>query len=64
MSECGADVGAVPPLQAGDDAADAMWIPMGAVTSELLFEDHFDILETLLDTVPSPYAAQLSARRG
>ena len=56
--------GPLPPLQAGDDAADAMWIPMGAVTSELLFEDHFDILETLLDAVPSPYAAQLSARRG
>lgn len=53
-----------PVLRAGDDAAGASWVPLAAIRSDMLFEDHFDILETLVPEVPAPYTAMLSARRG
>jgi bifunctional NMN adenylyltransferase/nudix hydrolase len=56
--------GPLPGVQAGDDAAEAIWHPLDTVTSDSLFEDHFDILEALLPEVPGPYAAMLTARKG
>ena len=56
--------GPLPEVTAGDDAAQALWHPLFSLTSETLFEDHYDILESLLPEVPDPYAAMLAARRG
>lgn len=56
--------GPLPEVAAGDDAAEAFWHPLSTVTSDSLFDDHYDILETLLPEVPDPYVAMLAARRG
>ena len=56
--------GPLPPVVGGDDAAAAFWQPLSTVTSDTLFDDHYDILETLLPEVPDPYSVMLTARRG
>lgn len=37
--------GPLPKVRGMDDAAKAQWIPIGSLTSEQLFEDHWDILQ-------------------
>lgn len=45
--EYSADEG-LPKVQGGDDACHAMWVPVGALSSESFFDDHFFILQYML----------------
>ena len=38
----------LPKVKGGDDAAEAMWIPLSKVNPEECFEDHYDILQYFL----------------
>lgn len=38
----------LPKVRGGDDAAQALWLPLGALRSEQLFEDHYFILQKML----------------
>lgn len=40
-----------PKVKAADDAADVWWAPMEQVTRSMMFEDHYDVLCTMLGTV-------------
>lgn len=37
--------GQLPEVRGGDDAAKAFWVPLSAVKSSMMFEDHFDIID-------------------
>lgn len=39
----------LPVVQAGDDAKRAFWMPLHQVQSELMFEDHFAIIQRLME---------------
>jgi bifunctional NMN adenylyltransferase/nudix hydrolase len=45
------DVGALPKVKGSDDAMDARWFPIAQVKNmrSQLFEDHFDVISTLLE---------------
>ena len=38
-----------PVVRAADDAADARWIPINEIRSEDMFEDHYAIIQQMLD---------------
>jgi bifunctional NMN adenylyltransferase/nudix hydrolase len=35
-------------VKGGDDAANAFWFPIGQLSRDMMFEDHFDIIEVML----------------
>lgn len=39
----------LPKIKGGDDAAKAMWVPLSNLTREAMFEDHYDIIETMVN---------------
>lgn len=43
--------GDLPPVKGGDDAAKAMWIPISDIKEELMFEDHYAIIQHMLGSV-------------
>lgn len=45
--------GGLPEVRGGDDARHAMWLPMGEITSEAFFDDHFFILQHMLSGATS-----------
>jgi bifunctional NMN adenylyltransferase/nudix hydrolase len=49
-----------PTITAGDDAASAAWVPFTDIHPETMFEDHFDILQTMVPDFPFSYADRLS----
>lgn len=38
----------LPKIKGGDDAAKAFWVPLSAIRSENMFEDHYDIIQFFL----------------
>lgn len=36
-------------VKGGDDAADAFWYPIGKLSREMMFEDHYDIIDLMLN---------------
>lgn len=48
-------------LKAGDDAANARWVPITEITPDTIFEDHFDIIQALVPDVPFAYSSILMA---
>lgn len=48
-------------VKAGDDAARAVWVPIADVMPDRLFEDHFDIIQTMVPEVPFAYSSLLMA---
>lgn len=42
------DAGGLPRIKGADDAEKARWVPIADLESELLFEDHFHIIQTML----------------
>lgn len=49
-------------LKAGDDAANARWVPITEITPDNIFEDHFDIIQALVPDVPFAYSSILMAQ--
>lgn len=43
--------GDLPPVKGGDDAAKAMWVPISDIKEELMFEDHYAIIQHMLGSV-------------
>lgn len=43
--------GELPPVKGSDDAREAMWVPISEINSELLFEDHYFIIQYFLGTI-------------
>lgn len=43
------DAKGLPKVKGGDDANHAFWVPLGDLDPEQLFEDHFHIINTMLD---------------
>lgn len=48
-------------VKAGDDAAYAMWVPITEITPDDMFEDHFDIIQTMVPEVPFAYSSIVMA---
>ena len=40
--------GELPKVKGGDDAEKAKWVPIAEIDSETCFEDHFEIIQTML----------------
>jgi bifunctional NMN adenylyltransferase/nudix hydrolase len=40
--------GPLPKIKGADDAEKAMWVPLSAVASNMMFEDHFDIIQVMV----------------
>ena len=49
-------------VRASSDAADAFWVPITELTPERMFEDHWDIVQTLVHGVPFAYTSILMAQ--
>lgn len=47
-------------VRGGDDAAEALWVPISSLTPENMFEDHFDILQAMVPGVNFSYPALLA----
>lgn len=39
----------LPEVRGGDDAAEARWVPIANLERSAMFEDHYDIIETMVD---------------
>jgi len=48
-------------VKGGDDAALAVWVPINEITPDEIFEDHFDIIQTLVPEVPFAYSSIVMA---
>lgn len=48
-------------VKGGSDAAAAFWTPLAEVDPSEMFEDHFDILQTMVPETPFAYASLLMA---
>jgi bifunctional NMN adenylyltransferase/nudix hydrolase len=48
-------------VKAGDDAASAVWVPITEITPDDMFEDHFDIIQTMVPDVPFAYSSIVMA---
>ena len=48
LIELKADAAGLPKVKGGDDAQHAFWMPLGDLNPEKLFEDHFQIIKTML----------------
>ncbi len=46
--ELRADINGLPKVKGGDDARHATWVPISSLEPDLLFEDHFEIVQNLL----------------
>lgn len=42
-----------------DDAEKAIWMPINRIRPDILFEDHFDIIQTMVPGVPFAYSSVL-----
>ncbi|HET8688417.1 MAG TPA: bifunctional nicotinamide-nucleotide adenylyltransferase/Nudix hydroxylase [Methanosarcina sp.] len=40
--------GKLPKVKGGDDAAKAKWIPLGDLNEDLIYEDHYSIIQTMI----------------
>lgn len=49
------------PVKGGSDADIARWVPITNITPDTIFEDHFDIIQTLVPDIPFSYSSILSA---
>jgi bifunctional NMN adenylyltransferase/nudix hydrolase len=38
----------LPKVKGGSDALSAVWLPLGQIKRDQMFEDHFDIIETMV----------------
>lgn len=47
-------------VKGGDDAAEAVWVPINEITPLNMFEDHFDILQAMVPGVSFSYPAFLA----
>ena len=47
-------------VKGGDDAAEALWVPISEITPLNMFEDHFDILQAMVPGVSFSYPALLA----
>ncbi len=48
-------------VRGGDDATQALWVPIAEITPDEMFEDHFDILQTMVPDLPFAYSSLLMA---
>jgi len=48
-------------VRAASDADEARWFPLHSVTPDILFEDHFDIIQAMVPDVPFAYSSILMA---
>jgi bifunctional NMN adenylyltransferase/nudix hydrolase len=48
-----------PDVRGGDDAAGALWVPVSTLLPDRMFEDHFDIIQTMVPGVPFTFASVL-----
>lgn len=55
------DYGRLLATTSGDDAAETKWAPLHEIRPEILFEDHFDILQTMIPDLPFSYTKTLLA---
>ncbi len=40
--------GKLPKVKGGDDAAEAKWIPLGELNEDVIYEDHYSIIDTMI----------------
>lgn len=48
-------------VKSGSDAAQARWVPITEITPDTMFEDHFDIIQSLIPELPFAYSSILMA---
>ncbi|EPX77968.1 NUDIX domain-containing protein [Salipiger mucosus] len=46
-------------VKGGDDAKEAFWKPINELTPDMFFEDHFDIIQSMVPNVPFAYSSIL-----
>ncbi|WP_136442454.1 NUDIX domain-containing protein [Pacificoceanicola onchidii] len=49
-------------VKGADDAKRAFWLPINQLTPDVMFEDHFDIIQALVPNVPFAYSSVLMSR--
>lgn len=49
-------------ISAGDGVKDAMWMPINQLTPDVMFEDHFDIIQSMVPIVPFAYSSVLMSQ--
>ncbi|MEO0918080.1 MAG: NUDIX domain-containing protein [Pseudomonadota bacterium] len=49
-------------VKGADDAKRAFWMPVNQLTPDVMFEDHFDIIQALVPHVPFAYASVLMSQ--
>ncbi|MEM7718084.1 MAG: NUDIX domain-containing protein [Pseudomonadota bacterium] len=49
-------------VKGADDAKRAFWMPVNQLTPDVMFEDHFDIIQSLVPNVPFAYASVLMSQ--
>jgi bifunctional NMN adenylyltransferase/nudix hydrolase len=49
-------------VKGADDAKRAFWMPVNQLTPDVMFEDHFDIIQALVPNVPFAYSSVLMSR--
>lgn len=49
-------------VKGSDDAKRAFWMPINQLTPDVMFEDHFDIIQALVPNVPFAYSSVLMSR--
>jgi bifunctional NMN adenylyltransferase/nudix hydrolase len=49
-------------VKGADDAKRAFWLPVNQLTPDVMFEDHFDIIQALVPNVPFAYSSVLMSR--
>ena len=49
-------------VKGSDDAKRAFWMPVNQLTPDVMFEDHFDIIQALVPNVPFAYSSVLMSQ--
>ncbi len=49
-------------VKGADDANRAFWVPINQLTPDVMFEDHFDIIQALVPNVPFAYSSVLMSQ--
>ena len=49
-------------VKGADDAKRAFWMPINQLTPDVMFEDHFDIIQALVPNVPFAYSSVLMSQ--
>ena len=49
-------------VKGADDAKRAFWMPINQLTPDVMFEDHFDIIQAMVPNVPFAYASVLMSQ--